>query len=157
MLVITEKLNCFVTFFLDEKSNQKNQGFSFNLTHKSFIAPIILLRSESFFTLLNSLKCRWSPMELSPFLSVSVRAKNHFMKCRGSRTVIFWRRWERERFWFEIYIFYIHNVRESSMRSGLDTPPASALQPQLTGDLRLIGDLLCLSLTPYPKRETYIW
>jgi hypothetical protein len=31
MLVITEKFNCVVTFFLDAKSNQKNQGFSFNL------------------------------------------------------------------------------------------------------------------------------
>ncbi len=71
MLVITVKFNCVVTFFLDARtstaredqatapgSNQKNQGFSFNLTHKSFIAPIAVLRSESFFTLLNSLKCR---------------------------------------------------------------------------------------------------
>ena len=44
MLVITEKFNCVVTFFLDARtstaredqalalgSNQKNQGFSFNL------------------------------------------------------------------------------------------------------------------------------
>ena len=80
-----------------KKSNQKNQGFSFNLTQRSFNAPTIVLRSESFFTLLNSLKCRWSPMELSPFLSVSVREKNHFMKCRGRRMTIYWRRWEREK------------------------------------------------------------
>ena len=89
MLIITQKFNCFVTFFLDEKSNQKNQGFSFNLTHRSFNAPTIVLRSESFFTLLNSLKCRWSPMELSPFLSVSVRVKNHFMKCQRKRMANF--------------------------------------------------------------------
>ena len=30
---------------------------------------------------------------------------------------------------------------KGSKGSGLDTPPASALQPQLTGDLRLICDL----------------
>jgi hypothetical protein len=35
-------------------------------------------------------------VELSPFSSVSVRVKNHFMKCRGRRMVNFWRRWERE-------------------------------------------------------------
>jgi hypothetical protein len=36
-------------------------------------------------------------MELSPFLSVSVRVKNHFMKCRRKRMANLWRRWEREK------------------------------------------------------------
>ena len=109
----------FVTFFLDAKSNQKNQGFSFNLTHRSFNAPTIVLRSESFFTLLNSLKCRWSPAELSPFSRVSVRVKNHFMKCRGRRMVNFWRRWEREersmRSRVQIVQFFCHESSKCSI------------------------------------------
>ena len=89
-------------------SNQKNQGFSFNLTHKSFNAPKIALRSESFFTLLNSLKCRWSPMELSPFLSVSVREKKHFMKCRDRE----WRVYEGSlpHNFSKINILFIYNI-----------------------------------------------
>ena len=123
-----------------------------------------MLRSESFFTLLNSLKCRWSPMELSPFLSVSVREKNHFMECQWRRMANFWRRWESERFWFKMYIFYI---QINSMRSGLDTPPASALDLLLSlgswpsgrfsGCIEgMLDNVQFLSLTPYPKRETYL-
>jgi hypothetical protein len=46
-------------------------------------------------------------MELSPFLSVSVREKNHFMKCRGRRMANFWRWWEEKYYWLKRYIFYI--------------------------------------------------
>ena len=93
-------------------SNQKNQGFSFNLDTIFHHMNVLknhsidgwpsgrysgciegILRSESFFTLLNSLKCRWSPMELSPFLSVSVRVKKHFMKCHWKKMTIFVEAW----------------------------------------------------------------
>jgi hypothetical protein len=82
-------------------------------------------------------------MELSPFLSVSVRAKNHFMKCQRERMTNFWSG-GREKRTFNAF-------KERSKCSGLDTPPASAL------DLLLIlGGRLCVGTRPSADRRPAI-
>ena len=82
-------------------------------------------------------------MELSPFLSVSVREKNHFMKCQWGEWLIFGGGGREKDFGSKYILFIYHKFNWfnwfNSFKSSI-------------GSIR--SKVQFLSLTPSPKRET---